>query len=139
METDDRERESVVRARKRAQNPLDNRARTRATQERRHNSNYVSNSHRLGVIPTRKIFSYLLSLGQIPTSPTTTSTDPTPTHPYPGAICFKIEWLPAWVRGKASTKTEVDRFNIFLDILLTDRQTDKRKVRNPFMQSMGGV
>ncbi len=27
------------------------------------NSNYMSNSHRLGVIVTRKFFSYLLSLG----------------------------------------------------------------------------
>ncbi len=65
------------------------------------------------------------------------------THPYPGKIFFKIGWFPPWVRGKASTKNEVDRFNIFGDILLTDtqtdRQTDKRKVRNPAMQSNGGV
>ncbi len=56
------------------------------------NSNYMSNSHRLGVIATLKKFSYLLSLGP---------------------NFFKIEWFPPWLTGKASSKIEVDRFNIY--------------------------
>ncbi len=60
----------------------------------------VSNRDRLGFI-----FSYLLPLGQ--------NLDP-PHPPLPrGDFFLKIEWFPPWVRGKASTKNEVDRFNIF--------------------------
>ena len=33
-------------------------------------------------------------------------------------------WFPSLVRGNSSTKNEVDRFNIFLDILLTDISTE---------------
>ncbi len=32
----------------------------------------------------------------------------------------KIEWFSPWVRGKASTKNEVERFHIFWDKLNTD-------------------
>ncbi len=46
------------------------------------------------------------------------------THPYPVVIFFKIQWFPPWVRGKASTNNEAARFNIFWDILNTDRRTD---------------
>ena len=68
------------------------------------NSNYMTNSHHLGVIATRKKVSYLLSLGP----------NPPPPHPlYFGAIIFQIEWFPPWVTGKASTKNELDWFNIF--------------------------
>ena len=37
---------------------------------------------------------------------------------------YMIEWFPPWVTQKASTKNEVNLFNIFLDILLTDSHTD---------------
>ncbi len=29
------------------------------------------------------------------------------THPYPGAIFFKIEWFPPWAREKAATKVKL--------------------------------
>ncbi len=77
----------------------------------------MSNSHRLGVIATRNIFSYLLSLGP--------NFDPLPqAHPYPGAIFFKIESLHPCVQGEPPVENEVDRCNRFCAMLLTDTRTD---------------
>ncbi len=86
------------------------------------NSNYMSNLHRSGVIATRKFFSCLLSLGpNFDPNP-----HPPPHHPSPtltpGWFFSKLNGFPPWVRRKASTKNEVDQFNIFWDILLTDTQ-----------------
>ncbi len=64
---------------------------------------------------------------------------PQPTHLYPGAIFFfKIEWFPPWVRGKPSTKNEVDHFNIFRVILHTNRHTQIQS-KKPHHASMGRV
>ena len=71
------------------------------------NSNYMSISHHLGVVATEKV-SCVLSLRPKFWTPTATLT--------PGQFFFKTEWFPPWImwiRGKASTKNEVDRFNIF--------------------------
>ncbi len=38
---------------------------------------------------------------------------PPQAHPYPGVIILKIESFRRCVRGKVSTKTEVDRLNMF--------------------------
>ncbi len=85
----------------------------------------MSKSHRLVVIATQKFFSYRLSLGPNfdPPKPTLTPCD-----------FFKIEWFPPWVAGKTFTKNEVDRSNIFGDILLTDTQT-----QTPRQNPAGGV
>ncbi len=63
------------------------------------NSNYMSNSHRLGVIATQN-FSYLLSLGP--------NFDP-PGPPLPQGDLFQIESLHPWVQGKPPIENEVDR------------------------------
>ena len=83
------------------------------------NSNHMSTciSHRLGDICTSKFFPYLLSLGQNFPPPRTTRT--------PRAIFLKIESLHPCVRGKASTKYEVDWLNTFSAIVLTDTQTHR--------------
>ena len=71
------------------------------------NSNYMSNSHRLGVIGTRKFSSYLLSLGpNFDLHPQPTPTPPTVT---PGRFFFKMESLHPWVQGKPPIENEVDR------------------------------
>ncbi len=92
-------------------------------------------SYRLGVIAIWKNASYLLSLGPnfaTPQPPTPSHT--VDTHPYSREFFFKVEWFPPWVRGKPSTKNEVDRFNIVWDIWLTDWHA-KCKVSYPAMQS----
>ncbi len=103
----------------------------------------MSKSRHLGVIvtATQKNFSYLLIHVIIRAK----FRPPTPTLA-PGRFLSKSNGFLPWSEGgRAATKNEVDRFNIFLDILLTDTQThmdrqkDKRQVRNPAMQSMGGV
>ncbi len=69
------------------------------------NSNYMSKSRRLGVKAIQNFFSYLLSLGS--------NFDP-PHPPLPHGDFFQNRMVSslAWVRGKASTKNEVDIFNI---------------------------
>ncbi len=81
------------------------------------NSNHVPISHLLAVTATRNILSYLFSLGQNFGRP------PQKSLPLPrGDIFFKMKWFLSGVRGKASTKNDADRCNIFLDILQTDTQ-----------------
>ncbi len=90
----------------------------------------MSISHRLAVIATGKIFSYLL-LGQTCTPP------PTHTHtPLPlGDFFFKIEWFPRpGSEGRLRAK-----MNSYFVNGHTDRQTYKRKVRNSTFQSMCGL
>ncbi len=80
----------------------------------------MSKTRRLGIIAARKLFSYLLSLGP--------NFDP-PHPPLPRGDFFQNRMVSS-LRGKDSTKNEVDRFNILLDILVTvthtDRQTDRQ-------------
>ncbi len=77
----------------------------------------MSNSYRLGVIATRKSFSYLLSLGP--------NFDPSPqAHLYLWAIFLKIESLHPCVQGKPPVENEVDWSNTFW--LFTDTHTQRR-------------
>ncbi len=79
------------------------------------NSNYMSNSHHVGVIATGNIF--LLSLI------IRAKFRPTHTHAYPGESFIKIESLHPWVHGKHPMKNEVDRLNTFCAMLLADTHT----------------
>ena len=69
-------------------------------------SSYMPISGRLGVIATLVV--YLASLGPNFGPP------PSPNPPLPQRdFCYKFEWYPLWVSGKASTEKKVDRFIFF--------------------------
>ncbi len=94
-------------------------------------SNHMSISHPLaGIAPQANFFSYLII------SPTFQTLLSTLTPGQWFHFFQKMERFLPWVRGKASAKNGVDRFNIF-DILQKD--THKVKVRYPAQQSWGGV
>ena len=63
------------------------------------NSNFLPNSHRLGVMATQKKF--LLSLI------IRAKFRPTHTHPYPRATFFKIEWFAPGSQGRLPQKMEL--------------------------------